>query len=204
VETGVKSMKQSPALIENYLHRSGPELELESAVGNRDLLGGRTLALFCSVKCPGKIILQAYDLAVRLRDRGVSVISGFHSPMEKECLEVLLRGSQPLIICPARSIEKMRIPPEWKKPLDDGRLLIVSPFKSGGRRPTTQMALERNRFVASLASKILIAYAEPGSKTEAFCREVLDSEKPVYTLDTDHNRNLVEMGAKPVGIDYEF
>ncbi|MCL5257368.1 MAG: DNA-binding protein [Chloroflexi bacterium] len=173
-------------------------------VGNRNVAGTHSLALFCSVKCPGKVILQAYDLAVKLRDRGVTVIGGFHSPMEKEFLSILLRGSQPVIVCPARSIEKMRIPPEWTKPLNDGRLLIVSPFKAGERRPTVQMALERNRFVASLASQVLIAYAEPSGKTEQFCGEVLASGKPVFTLENEYNRNLIEMGAVAVGMEYEF
>jgi len=30
--------------------------------------------------------------ARRMRDEGVTVISGFHSPIEKECLRILLRG----------------------------------------------------------------------------------------------------------------
>ena len=36
-------------------------------------------------------------LYVRL---GVPMIGGFHTPMEQECLEVLLRGQQPVVICP--------------------------------------------------------------------------------------------------------
>ena len=62
---------------------------------------------------------------IRLAD---TLIGGFHSPMEKECLDLLLRGSRPIIICPARSIDRMRIPKPWKAPLADGRLLVMSPF----------------------------------------------------------------------------
>lgn len=174
------------------------------AFGDGSLLANDPLALFCSVKCPGKIILQAYDLAVKLRDRGETVIGGFHSPMEKEFLNILLRGSQPVIICPARSIEKMRVPPEWKKPLADSRLLVLSPFEEKDRRMTAELAAGRNRFVATLAGRILVAYAEPGGKTERFCREIIGWGKLVFTLESEYNRNLVEMGAKPVGPDYEF
>ena len=67
-----------------------------SAIGNRELLKCRLLAFFCSVKCPGNLILQTYDLARALRDACVPVIGGFHSPMEKECLALLLRGTQPV------------------------------------------------------------------------------------------------------------
>lgn len=51
-------------------------------LGDLNILNQQSLALFCSVKCPGNLILQTYDLAQRLRKSGVTVIGGFHSPME--------------------------------------------------------------------------------------------------------------------------
>ncbi|MDG5996712.1 MAG: hypothetical protein E3K33_07075 [Candidatus Brocadia sp.] len=71
-----------------------------------------------------------------MQQTGVAVVGGFHSPVERECLTVLLRGSQPVIICPARSIEGMRIPGTWRRPIDEGRLLILSPFDQKYRRIT--------------------------------------------------------------------
>jgi hypothetical protein len=76
------------------------------------------------------LILDTYDLASALRDAGIPVIGGFHSPMERECLDLLLRGKQPVVVCPARSIHRMRISKLWKAPLDDGRRLIPSPFSA--------------------------------------------------------------------------
>jgi len=32
-----------------------------------------------------------------MRDVGIPVVGGFQTPMEKECLRLLLRGSQPLL-----------------------------------------------------------------------------------------------------------
>ena len=83
-----------------------------SALGNLDQLALPKTALFCSARCPGQAILAAYDQAARWRDAGRCIISGFHSPVEMECLQILLRGSQPVIICPARSLEEMRLPPD--------------------------------------------------------------------------------------------
>ena len=45
---------------------------LISALGNLDILQRKKLALFCSVKCPGSLILQTYDLARALRVSGDS------------------------------------------------------------------------------------------------------------------------------------
>lgn len=66
-------------------------------VGDPKLLDSQKIALFCSIRCPGDLILAAYDYAKKLRDAGTAVISGFHSPVEKECLRILLRGTQPII-----------------------------------------------------------------------------------------------------------
>src|SRR5207248_9104012 len=133
-------------------------------------------------RCPGEAILQTYDLARALRDGGIPVIGGFHSPMEKECLALLLRGTQPVVVCPARGIENMRLPAAWKQPLAQGRLLILSPFARKHRRATAALAVMRNRLVAALAEQVFVAHAAAGSKTEQLCRELLANGKPVWTL----------------------
>jgi len=67
-----------------------------TAIGNPDILQNKTLAIFSSSKCPGKVILQTYDVMKNIREAGITVISGFHSPMESECLNILLKGKQPI------------------------------------------------------------------------------------------------------------
>lgn len=53
------------------------------AIGPAALLFARKTALFCSARTPGDAILRAHDAARRMREEGVTVISGFHSPIEK-------------------------------------------------------------------------------------------------------------------------
>ena len=84
------------------------------AIGNLDILTTNLLSVFCSIRCPGSIILKTYDCMRLLRDFGVAVVSGFHSPIEKDCLDILLKGTQPIVICPARGISRMRIPSAGK------------------------------------------------------------------------------------------
>ena len=102
--------------------------------------------------------------------------------MEKECLRLLLRGEQPVVVCPARGIDKMRIPRDWRAALDEDRLLVLSPFPSTRRRPTAGLAAQRNDLVAELAAQVFIAHAAPGSKTEAFARKLAASGKSLLTL----------------------
>ncbi len=56
----------------------------------------------------------------------------------------------------------------------------------------------RNYFAAAIADSIFIPYAEPNSKTEKFCHELLSWDKPVYTLNTDATKNLIGIGIKHI------
>jgi hypothetical protein len=99
-----------PPTLKTYLRDDAPAQI--ATLGNLDILrrgqaqrqpqGLPLLALFSSIRCPGNLILQTYDLAQNLRARGVTVIGGFHSPMERETLAILLRGAQGVVLCHAR------------------------------------------------------------------------------------------------------
>ena len=93
-----------------------------------------------------------------------------------------MRGKQPVILCPARSIEGMRPAREWTSALSQGRILVLSPFGRKHRRPTVETAQVRNLFVASIKDGIFVAHAERGSKTEQLCRKILTLGKPLLML----------------------
>jgi len=90
---------------------------------------------------------------------------------------------------------------EYKKPIEKGRLLLLSPFKESQKRNTIETANERNRFVAALADAVFVAHGASNSKTEFFCREVFPWGKPLYTLQSDANKSIIAVGAKPIVID---
>jgi predicted Rossmann fold nucleotide-binding protein DprA/Smf involved in DNA uptake len=136
-----------------------------TAIGPVAPLADRKTALFCAARTPGNAILRAHDAARRMRDEGVTVISGFHSPIEKECLQILLRGKQAIIICPARAIEAMHIPTECRAAFDAGRLLFLSPFTKQPQRVTKDSAHRRNELVAALADEAYIPHISPGGQT---------------------------------------
>lgn len=172
-----------------------------SVLGDLALLDGLLTGFFCSVRCPGDIILKTYDLAKALRGAEITLIGGFQSPMEKEFLDVLLWGRVRVIICPARGLGNMRVPKTWRAPLTDGRLLILSFFDDNIRRPTAGIVAERNTCVAAVSDRILVAHAQPNGKTEALCKQALTSRKPVLTLDSPHNAHLMALGASSFSAD---
>lgn len=75
-----------------------------AAIGNSAILRQPLTALFCSNRCPGSVLLRAFDKITQLRDAGRAVISGFHTPVEKECLAILLRGTSPSSSAPPAAL----------------------------------------------------------------------------------------------------
>ncbi len=193
--TITKKDKQIPARLEQLLTKDFPEI---TAAGNLDILADNKqiiTGLFCSRNCPGNLILPAFDHVTALRDAGKTVISGFHSEMEQECLKILLRGTQPVIICPARAIHNMRLSADWKIPFAEKRLLILSPFGKHHKRVTAKLAEQRNRFVAALADELFVAHARSGTGTFNIAANAVKTGKKIVTIRDTNNQALIEAGA---------
>jgi len=153
------------------------------AYGPIDIIAEPIIGLFCSSQCPGSRILKTFDAIVKMRDEGQILMGGFHSAMEWECLRILLRGRQPVIWVPARSILGMRLKPELQPAFKDGRLLILSPFAPtpANARVTAALAQQRNRFVGALADRIFVPYAAPGGRTASLQEELKRAGKLVFS-----------------------
>jgi predicted Rossmann fold nucleotide-binding protein DprA/Smf involved in DNA uptake len=165
------------------------------AAGPLQPLNQPKTGFFCSSQCPGSIVLKTFDAITRMRDEGQILIGGFHSVMEWECLGILLRGRQPVIWVPARSIVGMHLKPELVPAFNADRLLILSPFPPKDKRITATLAEARNRFVGALADRIFVPHAAPGGKTAALCRKLSVIGKRVYTIDDPANEHLISVGA---------
>lgn len=136
-------------------------MEVLDHVGNTELLKLEKTAFLCSRRVPASLVLKCYDWAIARRNAGDCVISGFHSQLEKDVLHYLLKGTQPVILALPRGI-KDRLEPELKKPLEEGRLLIITPFDKSVKKITAQTAQVRNKMMIDLAENITIGYASSG------------------------------------------
>ena len=188
-----------PVQLTRYLAHEAPDSV--AAMGNLSILSRRKLAIFCSTQCPTTLTVQIQDLIQALAQNGLAAIGGFHSPTERRCLAILLKDGSPIILCPARSLDRLRIRRELRQPLQTDRLLFLSFFRSHRHRSDVEMAFRRNRFAAALADLILILHAAPGSNTERLCRELISWQKPVYAMDKETNQNLIRLGARPLALD---
>ena len=66
----------------------------------------------------------------------------------------------------------MRLPSDWKTPLNEGRLLILSCIPSPHHRATAELATRRNQFVAALADEVWFAHIAPGGQTERLAKTI--------------------------------
>ncbi|GDY11083.1 hypothetical protein LBMAG52_45710 [Planctomycetia bacterium] len=152
------------------------------------------------MRCPGSIVIKTFDAIRELRDAGIVVAGGFHSPMEEECLDFLLRGEQPVIVCPAKGLARLRMPASWRTAIDADRLLLISPFDDKITTATKDRAATRNEFVAALADVILIPHASSDGKAEAVAKQVLQRGQTLFTADDEENAGLLKLGACPYNL----
>lgn len=177
-----KGSPEYPAALAACAFLPQPPADLWAA-GPLHLLAPPKTGFFCSSQCPGAIILRTFDAITRMRDEEQVLVGGFHSAMEWECLGILLRGRQPIIWVPARSIIGMRLKSELAPAFESGRLLILSPFPPKHKRVTAALAEERNRFVGALADRIFVPNAAPSSRTAVLCEELRAAGKRILNAD---------------------
>jgi hypothetical protein len=151
---------------------------IAASFGNTEILKLHKTAFLCSRKVSAGAVLKCYDWAIDQREKGNCVISGFHSQIEKDVLHYLLKGTQPIIVALARGL-KEKVEPEFKKPLDQGRLLIISPFDKNLKRVTEQTALARNKMMLEIADVIVIGFASSGGQLTQLLSDMV---KPVKYL----------------------
>ena len=88
------------------------------------------------------------------------VISGFHSPLEREVLEILLENRAHVIVGLGRKLYS-KIPSRFARAYEEGRILFLS-FRDYSRHSESNAQI-RNWGIAKLANTLIFAPFEPGS-----------------------------------------
>lgn len=151
---------------------------IKESLGNTDLIKLPKTAFLCSRKVTASVVLKCYDWAIEQREKGNCVISGFHSQIEKDVLHYLLKGTQPIIIALARGL-KEKLEPELQQPLEQGRLLIITPFAKTVKRVTETTAQKRNELMMNLADHITIGFASEGGTLDLLIKRI---DKPINRI----------------------
>lgn len=108
-------------------------------------------------------VLPTLDWAAEVAQRNdVAIVSGFHSKMEREVLDFLLRGKCGIVCVIARSIYK-KIPLIYLKAYNAGRVLFISPCKTTATRTSRNLCQRCNDYIASISDELVFSSLSPES-----------------------------------------
>lgn len=178
-----------------------PQLPVLTVAGNTGLPGLPSLCLLTSSEVPPDLILPSFDLAWRLREHGLPVAGGFQGEVEAICLRVLMNGTGPLLVCPARALDGITLSARDRERMDGGQLAYLSCERPACRRATTQVAMRRNDMLLGLADRVVVLSAPPGSRVLRSCAGFLERGGAVACFDHRWNRDLLLLGAFPIPPD---
>lgn len=132
-------------------------------LGNTSLLDRKMIGYFASSKIATLSVLPTLDWATEVaQHEDVAIVSGFHSKMEREVLDFLLRGKCGIVCVLARSIYK-KIPEKFREAYNSGRVLFIAPFKTSATRTSRHLCQQRNEYVASISDELVFSSLTPRS-----------------------------------------
>lgn len=134
-------------------------------LGDKEILNNYKIGFLCSRKVPAEIILKCYDWAIEQRNKGVCVISGYHSKIEKDVFHYLAKGKQPIIQVLARGMKKRFNLLELEL-LNKNQLLIIAPFDDNITRVTRETTYMRNKYIIENADQIFTGYVDPNGQLQ--------------------------------------
>ncbi len=123
-------------------------------LGNKELLKQKKVGFLASRKISSLSILPTLDWATEVsRREDTAIVSGFHSKMERNVLEILLKGRCGIIIVLARGMYR-KLPKQYEEAMSQNRLLIISNEKDNVKRVSEQTAHKRNEYVKSISDEM--------------------------------------------------
>ena len=143
-------------------------------LGNISLLDQPKHGFLCSRCTKSSVILPCLDWAVEYSKGTMPVISTFHSEIENAVLDILLKGSCPIILVLGRKQYK-QIPTKLQTAFDNNRLLIVS--VNNQNRINRESALSANRYVCEQSHNITFGFISPNSSLSSLYEETKVTKK---------------------------
>lgn len=145
--------------------------------GNQSLLERRKVGFIAGSNVAPLSVLPAFDWAVETATRDdICIVSGFHSILERQVLDFLLKGNCGIICVLARSLYS-KIPSVLESEYKKDRVLFITEEKQN--RVSKKSAHRRNKLVADLSDELVTPIISPESSLSAI---ISSYNKPILTL----------------------
>jgi hypothetical protein len=139
-----------------------------AGMGAAGLLQGPLTEFFASRQCPGAAVLAATGWALHQARERRAVVGGFHSPLERSVLRLLMEAGGSAVVVLARPVSGASLDSAWHGAIDAGRMAVVSRTVRL-QRLAEQAANDRNDIAARLAGRIIVGHASPGGTLARLC-----------------------------------
>lgn len=123
----------------------------------------------------------------------ILVVSGFHSPIEKNALQIIANCSGRAIQIQARSLYKMRMLKYLKGIYEKGNMLLISCTSPSAHRPSLELTRKRNIIACALAENVLVLSQNPKSKTIQLAKQLIEAGRNVYTIGSNTTELFVNL-----------
>lgn len=130
--------------------------------GNEELMGREKISFLSSRRVTPEGVLGAYEWARGIReDPSACVIGGWQSGLERDVLQLLLRGHCGIVLVEAKKHPRKTIPSLCREAFQAGRLLYVTLPGETTDRIGAASAARRNRYILSHSSRHVFGTLSP-------------------------------------------
>lgn len=132
-------------------------------VVNITLLQRRKIGYLASGTIASLSVLPTLDWASEAANRDdVAIVSGFHSKMEREVLDILLKGRCGIICVLARLFYKV-VPAIFRDAFEQDRVLFISQNTGKSTMTFRHLCQKRNEYIASIYDELVFYFLIPDS-----------------------------------------
>ena len=126
-------------------------------LGNISMLERKKIGYFAAGKIASLSVFPTLDWAMEVAKRDeVAIVSGYHSTMEREVLDILLKGRCGIICVLARPIYKV-VPGKFRVAYAHDRILFISHNTYSSTMTSRALCQRRNEYVASISDELVFS-----------------------------------------------
>jgi REP element-mobilizing transposase RayT len=114
---------------------------------------------------------------------GEAILSGFLSPMERAVFKAGVAHGTPLIWVKPWGLQDGADTPPIRQALEDGRLLILSPFDDADEAPSARRAVWCNQYVLAHCNRMVVGHLNPDGMLACILSEATPDLEVCYLED---------------------
>jgi len=188
-----------PTGVEPFFRGKPPKLW---GVGDSAILNYVLLGIISARQIDSDLALKTSRLLKQLVSlKDVVFVSGWHSPLEKEALRILLAQEATIVLCASKSLDRFVPSIGVESRVTDGKALLLTHCSTKAKRITRNASIRRNELIVELAKALLVLSAPGGSASLNLAKSALRRGKLVLTPAHPMNKQLLVNGALPATLD---